>query len=688
MKKGENALNNMEQQKEKTMKGISVLNPVQVDRDIYLHSIDLAIKQGYNHIQLIGPIHDPIRGNVDGMIFYDKYARFNDEKDADYVRHCIKVVNEALDKSHAAGIKTYMWHHELDVPNGFTEAFPEILNDYGDVEVSHPLLKDFLENKLSDFFTTYPKMDGLVLTFYETKIPLLRLKHQKLGKMERVKYVTQILYDTCKKFGKELIVRTDATLEEDYVTLLRVFEEISTDMVIMDKWTQFDWSLTLPCNQFIRNIKKNPLLIETDLFGEYFGKGRLPLMLKDHILEKFSFCEAFQPCGYVSRIDRSGFYPFDDVNEVNLVIMHAVMSGENVDVAIDKFFLEKYGKAGVAVRGVMEKTEDIVRRILFLNGYYYNELSRFPSLNHSKNHFYFEMMKEKYSIASDEWFVPIGWERGPIENVFKELETAKQDAAKLLENVLCLKALIKKEEYDRLLVKFQNLDLVAKIWETQTKIFYAYARYFESESESYKEMLFKYLSALSAYNEEGKALLGDEFHCVIGDRMDGKSHDQDFIGDFIRETKASFAYEEKTVAALKEEELTDYIVCGGSNEGHRLQKEVNFSDTLLIDGELVRIPGNRKGLEWSMISAHGWFSYELKIRPNQENTIKILVGSNTDQLAMKVIIGENEKSIKEQIIGKKELTFHYLAKEAEETVRIRIEKISANMPCIYTIKSM
>lgn len=688
MKKGEKAFNNMEQKREKTMQGISVLNPVRVDREIYLHSIDLAIKQGYNHIQLIGPIHDPIRGNVDGMIFYDKYARFNDEKDAEYVRHCIKVVNEALDKSHAAGIKTYMWHHELDVPNGFTEAFPEILNEYGDVEVSHPLLKDFLENKLSDFFATYPKMDGLVLTFYETKIPLLRLKHQKLGKMERVKYVTQILHDTCKKFGKELIVRTDATLEEDYVTLLQVFEEISTDMVIMDKWTQFDWSLTLPCNQFIRNIKKNPLLIETDLFGEYFGKGRLPLMLKEHILEKFSFCEAFQPYGYVSRIDRSGFYPFNDVNEVNLAIMHAVMSGENVDEAIDKFFSEKYGKAGVAVRSVMEKTESVVRRILFLNGYYYNELSRFPSLNHSKNHFYFEMMKENYAIASDEWFVPIGWQRGPMENVFEELKSAKKDAADLLEQVVGLQGEMEKEAYHRLLVKFQNLDLVSKIWETQTQIFYAYVRYFESGCVEYKEKLFHALETLSVYNEQGKMLLGDEFHCVVGDRMDGKPHNQDFIGNFIQETKASFAYEEKTVVALKKEELTDYVVCGGGNEGHKLQKEVNFSDTLLIDGELVRIPGNRKGLEWSMISAHGWFSYELKIKPNQENVIKILVGSHTDRLDMKVIIGEQEKSVKEQIIGKKELTFHYSARDTQETVRIRIEKISGNMPYIYTIKAM
>ena len=411
----------------KEIKGISVLNPVRVDREIYLKSIDHAIERGYNHVQLIGPIHDPIRGNVDGMVFYKKYSRFNSSKDADYVNHCIKVVNEALEKSHAAGIETYMWHHELDIPDGFCEAFPELLNEYGDVEVSHPILKDFLENKLKDFFETYPLMDGLVITYYETKVPLMRLKNQKLSATERMKYVTQLLYDTCAKYGKKIIVRTDATLEEDYVTLLKVYEQVSTDMVIMDKWTQFDWSLTLPPNQFIRNVDKNPQLMETDLFGEYFGKGRFPLMLRKHIEQNYAHCEKYSPCGYVSRIDRSGFYPWDEVNEVNLVIMHALMSGENVDEAIDLFFKGKYGKTADKVREIMEQTEDVVRRILFLNGYYFSELSRFPTLNHSKNHFYFEMMRENYCIASEEWFVPVGWKRGNIGKIFDEIESAKND---------------------------------------------------------------------------------------------------------------------------------------------------------------------------------------------------------------------------------------------------------------------
>ena len=670
----------------KEIKGISVLNPVRVDREIYLRSIDHAIKHGYNHIQLIGPIHDPVRGNVDGMVFYKKYSRFNSSKDADYVNHCIKVVNEALEKSHAAGIETYMWHHELDIPDGFCESFPELLNEYGDVEVSHPILKDFLENKLKDFFETYPLMDGLVITYYETKVPLMRLKNQKLSTTERMKYVTQLLYDTCAKYGKKIIVRTDATLEEDYVTLLKVYEQVSTDMVIMDKWTQFDWSLTLPPNQFIRNVDKNPQLMETDLFGEYFGKGRFPLMLRKHIEQNYAHCEKYYPCGYVSRIDRSGFYPWDEVNEVNLVIMHALMSGENVDEAIDLFFKGKYGKTADKVRAVMERTEDVVRKILFLNGYYFSELSRFPTLNHSKNHFYFEMMRENYCIASDEWFVPAMWDRGNIGDVFEEIELAKEEAAVLLQRVLALKDDIIEDEYTDLYVKFKNLDLCARIWGQLVEVFFSYSRYIDGGEREYYSKLKKGLSRLLELEALGKEQLGDMFHCVIGDRLDGLVHNRDMISEFVRETEASLAYEERKSRALAKEGLTDYVICGGACEGHKLQKEVNFSDTLMRDGELCRIPGNRKGLEWSTINAHGWFSYEMNITPESDNLITVEAGSNTDTLCMKVTIGDSEHTVNAKCDGKAIVSFNYRSKPDEKRVRIRFEKISANVPCIYTVE--
>ena len=664
------------------IKGISTVNPVDVERDYYLFTVDYAIEHGFDHYQLIGPIHDGIKGNIDGMTYSRKFAQFNNEKNAEYVDMCLSVVNEGLEKLSAAGVKTYMWHHELELPYGFNAAFPEALNSYGDIEVTHPVVRDYLENKIEDFFAAYPKMDGIILTLHETKVPLLKLKNQKLDPTQRVKYVTEILYKTCKALGKELIVRPFASIEEDYEMMTKAYEEISRDLIIMDKWTQFDWSLCLPSNKFYAKIKNNPLFVETDIFGEFFGKGRLPLMLKDHIASKFAYCEKFSPIGYVSRIDRAGRDPFGEANEVNLHIMHATLNGDNVDEKIDAFFEKKYGEAGKAVREVMEGTEEILKKVIYLKGYYYSQLSLFPNLNHCKNHFYFEMMKDEYTLASGEWFIPIGWERGSLDSVMEEKALAVKESEEALEKLEALEKRLSKEDYKELYTKFKNLELTAKIWEKLTHLFYNYAKFFEKKDEKYETEFFACVSALEALNYAGKVALGDDFYCISGDSLAGGGR-YELIDIFLREVLDSFEAEKAAFEKLEDENLYDYVICGGASEGHALKKEVNFSATAIKDGELHRIPGSPlKG--WSTVNAHGWFSYEVAVRPNAENTIIIDIGSPADTLDAKITICEISEELHKEG-NRHTLTYTYKAGD-EGTVRVRFDRISANAPEIFTVK--
>ena len=89
------------------------------------------------------------------------------------------------------------------------------------------------------------------------------------------------------------------------------------------------------------------------------------------------------------------------------------------------------------------------------------------------------------------------------------------------------------------------------------------------------------------------------------------------------------------------------------------------------DGELCRIPGNRKGLEWSTINAHGWFSYEMNITSESDNLITVEAGSNTDTLCMKVTIGDSEHTVNAKCDGKAIVSFNYRSKPDEKRVRIR-----------------
>lgn len=665
------------------VKGISIVNPDEVERNYLMFCIDYAIKMGYNHVQITGPIHDHVKGNIDGMTFNRKYSQFNGEKDEAYVKMCMEVVNEACEKANANGVKTFMWHHELDLPKDFGKAFPEILNQNGDVEVSHPLVGDYLENKIKDFFAAYPKMDGIVLTLHETKIPLLKLKNQKLDKVARVKHVVKILYDTCEALGKELIVRPFASLAEDQTLMLKAFAEISPNLFVMDKWTKYDWSLSLPDNDFFNEITGNPFIVEGDVFGEYFGKGRLPIMFKEHIEHKYEHCNQYANSGFVARIDRNYQNPFGSVNEVNLVVNHAVINRLDVEEKVSEFFNKKYGKAGAKVRAIMEKTEANQKKIFYLDGYYFTQASYFPEVNHAKNHFFFEIMRENYCIASTEWFIPIGWKRKRIEYLLEEKNQAVKEAAEFFEEICLLKGEIDEVEYQKLYVKFKNLDYVAKIWCHMAYAFYHYMKFFETKSCDHEAKLFERLDLIDQLHADGRSELGEEFYNYLGARgFTGAI--PEFGGDFVACLKANFKAEKAAVAELEKENLTDFIVCGGAFEGHKLMKEVNFSDTMLINDELCRFPGN-KSSTWSQINAHGWFSYELKVKKNSTNRISFSLGSATENLSIQITIGEAVHFIKENLSGKKDYVFEYKATN-EDTVRIRIDRVDANTPFIFNIK--
>lgn len=673
-------------QARKMIKGMSTANPVDIEKAYIDKTVEYAINRGFTHYQFIGPIHDFVKGNIDGMTLSRKYSKFNNERDLDYVNLNLSVVNDALEKLREAGIKSYMWHHELDLPTNFSKEYPEILNENGDIEVSHPLVRDYLENRILDFFTAYPKMDGIILTLHETKVPLLKLKNQKLGKIERVKYVTQILYDSCKALNKELIVRPFASVPEDYDMMLKAYESISKDLVVMDKWTQYDWSLTLPDNQFFYQIKNNPLFVETDIFGEYFGKGRLPIMLKDHIKSKFAYCEKFSPIGYVNRIDREGKQPFGTVNSVNLEIMNALMSGKDVDQAITNFFDTEYPLASRELQDIMSYTEDVNRQLLNLKNYYFMEGSFFPELNHCKNHFFFEIMKDDYHIASNEWFIPKNWVRGDLDGIFAEKDYVVSKSTELFERVKKLETKIDKEKYSSIKIMFTNLYYASMIWRTLVDILYDYVKYFEKNDVKYEISFYESVDKLVELDEEGRKIIGDNNDYHMNGYMYFHNEVYHVVKIFAKEVVDSFEAEKKTYFDLQSKNYVDFIVCGGALESHKLQKEVNFSDTMLVDGKLCRIPGNRRGAEWSQINGHGWFSYEVKVTPNSTNAFTFEIGSLTEKIDVQITVNNKTFAVSESSIkGKTKLyTFTYDAKN-ENAVRVKIERTSPYTPQIYAI---
>ena len=334
----------------------------------------------------------------------------------------------------------------------------------------------------------------------------------------------------------------------------------------------------------------------------------------------------------------------------------------------------------------MEKTEEVLKKTIYLNGYYFNSQSFFPGLNHSKNHYYFEIMRENCNMDSNEWFIPKDYVRGPVEALMEEKKSARACATELLQKFEQLRGRLNSEDYEKIHAKFMNLKAAAEIWTILTSIILSYVSYFDTRDIRYIESIEKELENLLEKRDVAMEILGDDFFCLRNPMVNDKKWRFDYVGEFAEEVKASFYSEKEAMERMEKENLLDYVVCGGAVEGHLLQKEVNFSDTFVKEDGPCRLAGSGKGTEWCSINAHGWFSYLVKIKPKSKNIIVITAGSIGEGTNIGVTV-ENEKfTLCSEESAVREFILEYNEKEGKDAVRVRFDKISANTPCIYTVK--
>ncbi len=671
---------------DRPIKGISVCHPTSVKEEYLLRCAQYAIEHGVAYFEIGGPMHNPVRGNCDGMMLYRKYAQFNEGKDLEYVEYCQKVVNRVLDMLEPHGIKSYFWHHELEVPLGFDEVYPEIRNADGDVEVTHPLIRDFLEHKIEDFFHTYPKMNGLVLTLHETRIPLLKLKNQKLDKVERVQYVTEILYSTCKRLGKELIVRPFASIAADYDDFMAAYERVSPELTVYDKWTKFDWSLIAPHNPFLARIKNNPLMVEGDIFGEYFGVGYLPILLKDHIEKKVAYCMQFSPRGFACRIDRAGRNPFGTPNEVNLEVLDAALDGRDTEQAVQTFFEREYGACAQTVRLAMEGTDEIQIKAMHAQGYYnIHALSQFPSPGTMRwQHRYF---RNDYKPKPGTWQELAGFPGMDHEAVLADKDEAIRLSEEKLAIIRTLEGKLEPEKYYGLYMRFMNLNLVTRIWKQVALIYSGLARYFEHGSQPHLEQVYRAMETLKQIDDEGYAALGVDYYCeaLAPYKENGRRSKLQYLESDL---KHQIEMEVQTLEELRAQDLCDFVVAGGFSEEHNIKNEPNFSSAVCLPEGICRSAGSTMGKKWSVLKAHGWVSYDMKVRPGVENTLVISGKGQDGPFSFNLDVDGQTSRVLLEGEGFLEHVYKFTPGAEAKQVTVRIDRNSDVMPYIHTLKML
>ena len=255
----------------------------------------------------------------------------------------------------------------------------------------------------------------------------------------------------------------------------------------------------------------------------------------------------------------------------------------------------------------------------------------------------------------------------------------------LLDRVKNLSAKVSKEKYKDIFVKFNNLYYASKIWRKLLDVFYNYVNYFETNDSKYETLFYASIQELKEIDMEGKSVVSDDDYYLDYYYVYNQDRTKTAVDFFSEDIVKSFVVEKRENCELKGKEYLDYIICGAGNEGHKLQKEVNFSDTLINNEKLCRVPGNNKGTNWSRVNAHGWFSYEINIKPNAKNHIQIEVGSFGNKIDFKVAINDVVCEYSKDNVGDQIFEIDFNETCGNTKARIRIDRISANVPLVYKI---
>jgi hypothetical protein len=245
----------------------------------------------------------------------------------------------------AKGIPFYLWVHEFDdVPNRF-------LKD-GRVTMDDPELYRYLDQRYEKLVAAVPKCAGFVLTLHESDFRVFRDDRviSKDPVPERIRKVTQVIYDVLKRHNKQLITRNFfyEPIEMDYFKAALAM--LPDDIIVMSKDTTHEFHPFYPWDPLHGKVGNKKQIIEIDLGTEKAWSGRGVYAQTDYIHRVALHARDTHLTGMVGRARLGWSKPFEDLHEVNLYAFSRFM--QNPDLSVDAVLTDWAKKRGYANEAV------------------------------------------------------------------------------------------------------------------------------------------------------------------------------------------------------------------------------------------------------------------------------------------------------------------------------------------------
>ncbi len=226
------------------------------------------------------------------------------------------------------GIPFYLWVHEFDdVPKRF-------LKD-GRVDMEDPALWPYIEQRYERLLAAVPKTAGFVLTLHESDFRVFRDDRviSRDAIPERIRKVSQLVYDVLKRHGKQLILRNFFYEPVEMEAFKAALAQLPDDIIVMSKDTTHEFHPFYPWDPLHGQTGKKRQIIEIDLGVEKAWSGRGVYAQTDYIRRAVERARDTHLAGMVGRARLGAEQPFTDLHEVNLYAFSRYL--QNPDLPVD-----------------------------------------------------------------------------------------------------------------------------------------------------------------------------------------------------------------------------------------------------------------------------------------------------------------------------------------------------------------
>ena len=524
---------------------------------------------------------------LDRFIRYTVLEKLNDHKP--YLPEAAEGLRRVLEPLKQAGKEIAAWTHELNAPSELLDVYPELRTARGDVNLAHPLMREFLTAKYEQVFRAVPQIDIIVLSMTEVPYAVAHRFDSAWPPEDCIHWLIDAMHQVCRKHGRRLVVRPFSAIVADYEAARRALARLPDDIEIMDKSDPFDWDAHLPINPELETYAPERLTVEFDLGSEYFGRGALPVIHPEYLKDRLDKARALGVHGVMGRLDRRGLSALDREGRLNVEFFDAYAN--NPALAIEPFLQQRASAhyrtsdpAGLVA--ALREGFEVVNKMFYVDGHLLFH-STFGNLRGAQLNVLFETLRPNQPMdhCSGEWAILSERTTPSIAQARGE----KEEAVALARDVRRRLARIAPDE-PQLQEHGENLELLAELYRATAVAIQEYIGHVKEPGAAAPS----FAAACDDLDAAAKALLDAR-------GPDWLTRVPATAVEFAADLRRAFFLEKKVYAekpGLDPAELSrleDMIAAGYPGEGHRLRKFTHGSRTQEDGKRFWRIVGQHAG---------------------------------------------------------------------------------------------